>query len=44
MWLLNLKNTLSFMKKKEKPHDWILREEPKKHHLSTIPNTLGVVS
>ena len=37
MWLLNLKNTLWFMRKK--PHDRILREEPKKQHLNTVPKS-----
>ena len=31
MWLLNLKNTLPFIKKK--PHSKILREKPKEQHL-----------
>ena len=34
MWLVNLKNTLSLIRKK--PHDRILRNEPKKQHLSTV--------
>ena len=37
MWLLNLKNTLSLMRKK--PHGRILREEPKKQHLNTVPKS-----
>ena len=38
MWLFNLKNTLPSMKKK--PHDRILKEEPKKQHLSIVPNAM----
>ena len=38
MWLFNLKNTLRSMKKK--PHGRILKEEPKKHHLSIVPNAM----
>jgi len=34
MWLLNLKNILSSMRKK--PHGKILREEPKEQHLSSV--------
>ena len=33
MWLFNLKNTHSYMRKKS--HDRILREKPKKQHLET---------
>ena len=34
MWLLNLKNTFLFMRKKS--HDRILREEFKKQQLNTV--------
>ena len=32
MWLVNLKNTLSLIRKR--PHDRILRYEPKEQHLN----------
>ena len=34
MWLLNLKGTLPFMRKKS--HGKILKDEPKEQHLNTI--------
>ena len=37
MWLFNLKNTLPLMRKK--PYGKILKNETKKQHLSTVPNS-----
>ena len=40
IWLLKLKNTFSSMRKK--PHDKILKEEPKEQYLNIIPKSLSL--